>query len=72
MKRPSAAGLGLAAVLVAGLALRLRQAFAPLETLLRRSTSDDAFYYLAIARRLAAGDGASFDGETPTNGFHPL
>ncbi len=39
---------------------------------MRDATSDDAYYYLQIARNLAAGRGASFDGETLTNGFHPL
>ncbi len=34
--------------------------------------SDDAFYYLRIAENLAAGRGLTFDGVTPTNGFHPL
>ncbi|MEN6302353.1 MAG: hypothetical protein ABFD96_06490 [Armatimonadia bacterium] len=32
---------------------------------------DDAFYYLQIARNIAAGLGSSFDGETTTNGYHP-
>ena len=34
--------------------------------------ADDAFYYLNIARNLAAGHGPTFDGSTATNGFHPL
>jgi hypothetical protein len=34
--------------------------------------ADDAFYYFTIARHLAAGHGATFDGLAPTNGFHPL
>lgn len=33
---------------------------------------DDAFYYLEIGRRIAHGQGASFDGAAATNGFHPL
>jgi hypothetical protein len=32
----------------------------------------DSFYYLTVARNLASGMGASFDGEYTTNGFHPL
>jgi hypothetical protein len=32
----------------------------------------DSFYYLTVARNLASGFGASFDGEYTTNGFHPL
>jgi len=33
---------------------------------------DDAFYYFTIARNIAAGNGITFDGLSPTNGFHPL
>ncbi|RMH15504.1 MAG: hypothetical protein D6696_20610 [Acidobacteria bacterium] len=33
---------------------------------------DDGYYYLVIARRLAAGEGSTFDGRHPTNGYHPL
>lgn len=33
---------------------------------------DDAFYYLGIAREIAAGHGSTFDGVTATNGYHPL
>ncbi|MEZ4312898.1 MAG: hypothetical protein R3F14_33160 [Polyangiaceae bacterium] len=32
---------------------------------------DDSFYYLEIARHLAAGAGSTFDGINPTNGYHP-
>jgi hypothetical protein len=35
-------------------------------------TPDDSWYYLTVARNIAAGRGASFDGHEPTNGFHPL
>jgi hypothetical protein len=37
-----------------------------------RVVADDAFYYFTIARHIAAGHGATFDGLAPTNGFHPL
>ncbi len=33
---------------------------------------DDSFYYGEIARRLACGEGSTFDGIHPTNGYHPL
>lgn len=33
---------------------------------------DDAFYYLTIARNIAAGLGSTFDGLGPTNGYHPI
>jgi hypothetical protein len=35
-------------------------------------TYDDGFYYLKIAERVARGDGSTFDGINPTNGYHPL
>lgn len=34
--------------------------------------SDDAFYYLKIAQSIVHGGGSSFDGISPTNGYHPL
>jgi hypothetical protein len=34
--------------------------------------ADDTFYYFQIARNVAIGAGPTFDGLTPTNGFHPL
>jgi hypothetical protein len=34
--------------------------------------ADDVFFYLVIAARVLAGEGFSFDGLVPTNGFHPL
>ena len=33
---------------------------------------DDAYFYLEVARHVAAGDGSTFNGLTPTNGYHPL
>lgn len=33
---------------------------------------DDFFYYLKIASHIVAGHGSTFDGQTPTNGYHPL
>jgi len=33
---------------------------------------DDGFYYLVLAKNIATGHGATFDGLGPTNGFHPL
>lgn len=35
-------------------------------------TFDDSYYYYEIASRLAEGQGFTFDGLHPTNGFHPL
>jgi len=36
------------------------------------SLLDDSFYYFTIARNAVDGLGLTFDGATPTNGFHPL
>ncbi|WP_436492678.1 hypothetical protein [Actinokineospora sp. HUAS TT18] len=33
---------------------------------------DDAFYYFGVAAHIAAGDGSTFSGIDPTNGYHPL
>jgi hypothetical protein len=33
---------------------------------------DDYFYYLRVARNIAAGHGSTFDGSHLTNGYHPL
>jgi hypothetical protein len=34
--------------------------------------SDDAFYYFKIASNIVSGNGSTFDGIAPTNGFHPM
>lgn len=36
-----------------------------------RVVPDDIFYYLEVARRLADGQGSTFDGVTKTSGYHP-
>ena len=60
-------------VLIAcGLAVRLIIAWLPVTALIPRTLPDDAFIYFVIARNIAAGLGATFDGLRPTNGFHPL
>lgn len=59
-------------LIATALVLRLDWAWSELETLLRYAISDDAFYYFQIARNWAGGNGASLDGTTATNGFHPL
>ena len=33
---------------------------------------DDSYFYLQIAHNIVAGLGSSFNGITPTNGYHPL
>lgn len=56
----------------AGLIVRLVVAWQPVPVLIARALPDDAFIYFVIARNMAAGLGATFDGLAPTNGFHPL
>jgi 4-amino-4-deoxy-L-arabinose transferase-like glycosyltransferase len=53
-------------------AIRLSIAVCDLPTLIIKTVSDDSFYYFQIARNAAAGNGVSFDGVEPANGFHPL
>ena len=61
----------LAFPLLFGFALRLRKAWADIPAIIA-SIPDDAFYYFEIARNIANGRNVTFDGETLTNGFHPL
>jgi 4-amino-4-deoxy-L-arabinose transferase-like glycosyltransferase len=56
----------------AGLFCRLQRAWSDIPTIVLKDTSDDAFYYFQIARNIATGHNVTFDGETLTNGFHPL
>ncbi len=38
----------------------------------RRFPTDDSFFYLQVARNIAAGHESTFNQVTPTNGYHPL
>ena len=40
--------------------------------LFQKCVVDDAFFYLGIAKNIALGNGATFDGSIMTNGFHPV
>lgn len=51
---------------------RLAVAWSPLDMSFSLSVPDDSYYYFTIARNIALGDGPTFDGLAPTNGFHPL
>ncbi len=62
----------LAVPALAGVGLILGLAFFGSEAQLLACLKDDGYYYLTIARNIAAGHGATFDGLGPTNGFHPL
>jgi hypothetical protein len=72
LRRSHVAGLGLLGIAAFRVAWEVGDVLrAPLAQLVAR-TPDDAWYYLTVARNVAAGRGASFDGQEPTNGFHPL
>lgn len=60
------------AALLLALFARLFVAWSPVERSFSLSVPDDAYYYFTIARNIANGEGVTFDGFAPTNGFHPL
>lgn len=64
-------GLALVVLLI-GAGTQLFLVAQPITFLLGNVLPDDAFYYFEIARNLALGHGSTFDGITPTNGYHPL
>lgn len=59
-------------LVVLAAAVRLSIAACDMPTLVTKTVSDDSFYYFQIAKNAAAGNGVSFDGVEPANGFHPL
>ena len=64
---------GLFVVLAAAAAVHLAIAFQDFGTLARNGfLYDDSFYAFQIARNIAHGEGATFDGIHATNGFQPL
>jgi hypothetical protein len=54
------------------LLLRLAIAWLPAERSFALTVPDDGYYYFTIASNIAQGQGVTFDGLAPTNGFHPL
>ena len=44
----------------------------PAGSLMNWYASDDGFYYFKVAENITNGQGVTFDGINPTNGFHPL
>ncbi|MCI0452615.1 MAG: DUF2079 domain-containing protein [Candidatus Latescibacteria bacterium] len=64
---------GLFVVLAAAAAVHLAVALQDFATLARNGfLYDDSFYAFQIARNIAHGEGATFDGIHATNGFQPL
>lgn len=61
------------AAILAGVSFRLHGALRPAHVLAARYLADDYFYFLSVARHLAAGHGSTFDGGVSfTNGYQPL
>ncbi len=58
--------------LLIGLGIRLYISWLDIELLFQKCLVDDAFFYFGIAKNIAAGKGATFDGSIMTNGFHPI
>lgn len=54
------------------LAAGLYIACSPPASLMNWYNNDDGFFYFKAAQRIVAGQGVTFDGINPTNGFHPL
>ncbi len=59
-------------VMLVALIFRLPLAWKSPDILIPKVVSDDMFYYLQIAQNIAAGNGATADGENISNGFHFL
>lgn len=66
---PSPRALGL---LAATLALGTVAIFTAILAAGHRVIPDDVFFYLEIADRIVDGEGSTFSGLMPTNGYHPL
>jgi hypothetical protein len=62
----------LAAMVLSGLAIRLYVSWLGAYHLFQKCVVDDAYFYLNIAKNIASGTGATFDGSIMTNGFHPV
>ncbi|PRY26455.1 4-amino-4-deoxy-L-arabinose transferase-like glycosyltransferase [Aliiruegeria haliotis] len=58
-------------LLGANAALLLVLVLQPMPVMLGHFIYDDMFYYLRVAQHIAAGEGSTFDGTAPTNGYHP-
>lgn len=59
-------------VILAGFVFQILLITRSFDFVLTNLLPDDAFYYFQIARHIVLGDGSTFDGGNPTNGYHPL
>jgi hypothetical protein len=64
---------GIILLLILAIAVRIAVVYdAAVRNVFMGIVPDDAFYYFAIAKNIAAGFGSTFDRLAPTNGYHPL
>lgn len=63
---------GLTILWPVALAAALTLAWMPIDQSIGRFIYDDMFYYLKVAEHIVAGNGSTFDGTEPTNGYHPI
>jgi hypothetical protein len=59
-------------LLLIGFGIRFYISWMDIEKLFQKCLVDDAFFYFGIAKNIATGKGATFDGSIMTNGFHPI
>ena len=59
-------------ILASGFLLRLLVVIQPVNVLVEKNLPDDAYYYFVIAHNTVSSNSVSLDGESVTNGFHPL
>ncbi len=59
-------------LLMLGLVVRLTISWLDDYLLFQKCVVDDAYFYFGIARHIALGAGATFDGSVMTNGFHAI
>jgi 4-amino-4-deoxy-L-arabinose transferase-like glycosyltransferase len=59
-------------ILVIALLLRLSIAWQPVSVLVQKVLVDDSLYGYAVAKNIAIGNGLTYNGIDPTNGFQPL
>ncbi len=57
-------------IIILGAAIYI--AFITPSSLINWYNNDDGFFYFKVAQNIVAGNGVTFDGINPTNGFHPL
>ena len=59
-------------ILIIALLLRMSIAWQPVSTLVQKVLVDDSLYGYAVAKNIALGNGITYNGVDPTNGFQPL